>query len=64
MWQGTEEYEEKCAQNDLTGFIWRLESMGLKWSYQFRIMNLGLERWRYYWKLFKKKVSRKPSINR
>ena len=49
--------------NYLTVFIWGLNSMSFKYSYEFIMMNLSLEWQREHWKLFYKTVSRKPCIN-
>ena len=39
-WQDIEESEETNVLNDLTGLSWGLDSMILKFSYEFIMMNL------------------------
>ena len=39
----TEDSEQKCVLNYATGLSWGLDSMSLKFSYKFIIMNLTLE---------------------
>ena len=48
-WQDTEESEEKYVLDDSTGLSWGLKSMGLKYSYEFIMMNLSWYRWREHW---------------
>ena len=47
--------KEQYFMNELTGLSWGLDSMSLKCSYEFRMMNLSSERWREHQKLFYKK---------
>ena len=42
LWN-TEESDEKYVLNDLNEFSWVFESMSLKCSYDFRMMNLSFE---------------------
>ena len=39
-WQDTENSEEQCVLNELNGLRWGLNSMSLKCSYGFRMLNL------------------------
>ena len=39
----TEESEEECVMNESIGLSLGFDSMSLKFSYEFRMMNLSLE---------------------
>ena len=47
-----DESEEQRVMNDLTGLSSGFNSMSLKCSYEFRMMNFILEWWKEHWKIF------------